>query len=254
MNDFLIFNAGSTSAAAFATSFLQDAGIAVTDNPSENVTHLLLDTPSFEIGGQLRGGGDFHQLLASLPEDIIVCGGKLDHPALQPYRTLDLLAYPDYLAENAYITAEAALKLAMSRLPCLLRGCEALILGWGRIGKCLGQLLKDMGAIVTIAARKETDRAMLRALGYATADVSELTGILPQFRLIFNTAPQMLLPESSTALCRENCVKIDLASQPGLAGPGIITARGLPGLHKPESSGRLIAKTLLHFIQKEDSL
>ena len=40
-------------------------------------------------------------------------------------------------------------------------------------------------------------------------------------------------------------MKIDLASEKGLGGEDVIWARGLPGIHAPESSGRLIAETCL---------
>jgi hypothetical protein len=45
--------------------------------------------------------------------------------------------------------------------------------------------------------------------------------------------------------CREDCVKIELASKDGMEGDDIIIARGLPGIHLPESSGELIAETFL---------
>lgn len=253
MENLLILTAGSTPASGFARTWLETMGCPVTDSPSPAVTHLLLDVPSFEPGGNLRGGGNLHTLLDALSATVTVCGGKLANPALAESRTVDLLDDPEYLAQNAYITAEAALGLALPRLPCLLRGCEVLVLGWGRIGKCLARLLKNLGAAVTVAARRQSDRAVLRALGYEAADIPELEGLLPRFRLIFNTVPQLLLLESTMKLCRGDCVKIDLASRPGMAGPGVIAARGLPGLHKPESSGKLIAQTLLRFIGKENA-
>ena len=40
-------------------------------------------------------------------------------------------------------------------------------------------------------------------------------------------------------------MKIELASKAGMVGDDIIPARGLPGIHMPESSGELIAKTFL---------
>lgn len=48
-----------------------------------------------------------------------------------------------------------------------------------------------------------------------------------------------------------NCLKIELASLPGIAGDDVIPARGLPGIYVPESSGKLIADTLLHRLQEE---
>lgn len=253
MKNLLIQVSGHSPSLNFAGEYLAARGVPITDSPSPGVTHLLLDAPSFDAGGTLRGGGDLMPLLDPLPKDITVCGGRLIHPALRSYKTIDLLEDAGYLAENAYITAEAALEIALRRLPCLLRGCEALILGWGRIGKCLAGLLQNMGAAVTVAARKESDRTALRTLGCNAIDIPQIPPLLPRYRLIFNTVPHLLLPEAQTRLCRDDCVKIDLASQSGMAGPGIITARGLPGLHKPESSGSLIAETLLRLIRKEDT-
>lgn len=253
MKKLLILTAGRAPSAGYARAHLEAQGVPVADTPSPDVSHLLLDIPSFDISGKLRGGGDLEKLLDALPENITVCGGGLARSELKKYTTVDLLEDPDYLAQNAYITAEAALNIALPRLPCLLRGCEALILGWGRIGKCLAQLLKSMDATVTVAARQASHRSILRAMGYGAVDIPNLEKALPCCRMVFNTVPQMLLPESSLMLCREDCVKIDLASRPGMTGPGVITARGLPGLHKPESSGKLIAQALTRLIRKENA-
>jgi hypothetical protein len=40
-------------------------------------------------------------------------------------------------------------------------------------------------------------------------------------------------------------VKIELASSPGLEGDDVIEALGLPGKYAPETSGKLIARTIL---------
>lgn len=249
MDDLRILSAGSTPATGFAGAYLAALGYTLTDSPSPDVTHLLLDVPSFDADGNLRSGGDIRALLEALPPSVTVCGGKLKHPALQSHHTIDLLEDHFYLAENAYITAEAALSLSLRRLPCLLRDCPVLLLGWGRIGKCLAQLLKSMDARVTVAARKETDLATLSSLGYDSVEIANIEKELPRSRLIFNTVPHTVL--ASCKSCRDDCIKIDLASQPGMEGDGIITARGLPGIHKPESSGELIAKTLSRILGKE---
>jgi dipicolinate synthase subunit A len=164
---------------------------------------------------------------------------------------MDLLQDAFYLAENAYITAECALDVALPYLDITIRGCPTLIIGWGRIGKCLGQLLKNMGADIAIAARKEADRAMIRALGMKAVDINDLPDQLDRYRLIFNTAPELVLKREQMAHCLEDCVKIDLASKPGIEDEDVIIARGLPGIHFPESSGKLIADTLLRLCQEE---
>ncbi len=246
-----VYCAASTTAADFATGRLRELGWNMADAPGSDVEILLLDVPSFGPDGQLRGGGDLRPLLDQLPKEICVCGGNLNHPALNGFRTMDLLRDPGYLAKNAYITAEAALDVALPYLTVTMRGCPVLILGWGRIGKCLGQLLKAIGANVTVAARKESDRAMAQALGYRAISFQDLR--LAYFRLIFNTVPEMVLKEDQLSNCRPDCVKIDLASRSGITGDDVIIARGLPAIHFPESSGKLIADTVIRLTGKEES-
>lgn len=243
MDKGFIFQAGSTRACRFAGQYLQELGLRVTDCPDPNVRYVLLDIPSFSADGALRGGGAVDHLLAQLPKDVMVCGGNLAHPALDGYETVDFLKDELYLCENAYITAECALDVAMPYLHRTIRGCPVLIVGCGRIGKCLGQLLKALGADVTIAARNPAHRAMIHALGYHAVEIEDLS--LKHYRLIFNTVPHPVLTAAQMDTCRGDCVKIELASKDGMAGEEIIPARGLPGIHMPESSGKLIADTFL---------
>ena len=244
-----IYCPGTTAAAEFAATALWEAGWDVTCQPGSDVQMLLLDVPSFGANGFLRGGGEIQTMLDKLPRDVVVCGGKLEHPALDGYAKIDLLQDEDYLAENAYITAEAALDVALPYLQRTIRGCKVLILGWGRIGKCLANLMKSIGAKVTVAARKEADRAMIRALGFGAAKFPIKEENLRSVRLIYNTVPCEVLNSAGVG----DCVKIDLASKQGMAGGDVIIARGLPGIHFPESSGKLIAKTLTRILRKEES-
>ena len=73
-----------------------------------------------------------------------------------------------------------------------------------------------------------------------------------EYRLIFNTVPAPVLSREQTAHCRENCLKIDLASEKGIAGEDVVWARGLPGTDAPESSGKLIAETVLRLMEQKE--
>lgn len=243
MDETLIFTAGSTRGSTCAADYLRHLGLKVSDTPRKDVRYLLLDVPSFGAEGRLRGGGEIKKLLSSLPKDIMICGGNLSHPALDGYETVDFLKDEVYLCENAYITAECALDVAFPYLGRTIRGCPVLIIGWGRIGKCLGQLLKNIGADVTIAARNPANRAMAHALGFHTMGIAELA--VNHFRLIYNTVPAPVVSREQLEHCHEDCIKIELASKDGMDGDDIIIARGLPGVHMPESSGKLIADTFL---------
>lgn len=234
---------GHTAAIIYAAAALHDSGFPLLPYPDPEATHLILPVPSFESDGTVRGGGDISRILAQLPRDITVIGGNLDCPELAEYKVIDLLKDPYYTAKNADITAHCAVKLAMNKLPATFDGQKVLVIGWGRIGKCLARLLKGMGAAVTVAARKETDRALLLALGYGAVDTASLD--TAPYRVVFNTVPVMTVP-----YCCGNALKIDLASKQGIGGSDVIWARGLPGKDAPESSGDLIARTIIRLMEE----
>ena len=245
----LIYCAGGTEALRFACTYIKKAGLPICDCPGDHIGHLLLDVPSFGEKGLLRMGGDIQPVLNQLSKQAVVYGGNLEHPALENHRVVDFLKDETYLSQNAYITAECALDVALPYLSVTLRACPVLIIGWGRIGKCLAQLLKAMGADITVATRKEKDRAMLHALGYRAVDISS-PEVLSPFRLIYNTVPYPVITRDQAELCLDRCVMIDLASKQGIDHEDVIIARGLPGIHFPESSGILIAKTFLQYYKE----
>jgi len=241
----LFYTAGDTDALACAIQRLKNAGFTFSPVPTNDVTDLILPVPSLDPDGNIKGGCSLQEILSQLPPNITIWGGNL--PVLTGYRIVDLLKDPAYVAENAYITAHCAVRLAMDRLPIPLRGCKILVIGWGRIGKCLAALLRGLEAKVTVAARKESDRAILHALGYGTIPTDGLTG--EGYRIIFNTVPLMIIPNAPAG-----CLNIDLATVPGLSGCGVIHARGLPGKDAPEASGELIARTVLRLYRKGEIL
>lgn len=242
MKSTLIYPLGTTQSCRYASENLKQIGFSIIDHPAPEVTHLLLDIPSFRSDSSLRSGDDLSKQLSMLPQNITVAGGNLDLPVLNNFAKIDFLKDSIYLARNAAITADCAIKTAAPFLKTTFADSPILILGWGRIGKCLAHLLKQLGCTVTVAARKETDRALLCALGYEAISFEALADHLPQSRLLFNTVPAPVLSREQLSLCPD-CVKIELASRDGLEGEDIIIARGLPGQLAPVSSGRMIADT-----------
>lgn len=248
----VLYPIGTTKACYAAAEILQKSGFSVTDHPSPEVTALLLDVPSFRENGLLRSGESLASVLEQLPESVTILGGNPTPEFRDRCHFLDLLADPFYLAQNAAITASCAIALAGQMLQTTLPRSRILIIGWGRIGKCLARQLRGMGADPTIAVRKPEDLAMLRALGYDAVSVRALAPVLPGIRLLLNTAPAPILTETDFP-GGSRCLKLDLASRPGILCPDAIRAGGLPGKLAPESSGALIAETVERF-RKEGKL
>jgi len=245
LNNILLYTIGSSDSCRYASILLEKAGFALIDHPSPEVTHVMLDIPSFDTTGLLRDGTDLKELLRMLPKSITIIGGNLDQDYTQDYHKIDLLQDPFYLAKNAAITAECALRVAAPYLKTTFADSPTLILGWGRIGKCLSKRLFHIGCPVTVAARKAHDRALLETFGYKAVDFSQVPKILNRYKLLLNTVPDLpLLINSKTVTA------IDLASYPGMKGNNIIPARGLPGKYAPESSGKLIADIIQRMYQE----
>ena len=248
MNGITFYAYGNTDALSYAVERLRRLGVTVADVPSKDITHLLLNPPSFDQNGHLVGGGSIDELLQQLPKTATVIGGKLPKELLAPHPTIDLLQDAKYLAQNAALTADCAVSVARQHLPVVWAGCPVLILGWGRIGKCLARLLQTVGAVVTVASRKESDIAMLQALGYGAEDINKLHYGLMRYRVIFNTVPAPVLSAAQTAHCRPDCLLIELASTPGIQGENVLSALRLPGKYAPESAGHLIANSVVRLI------
>lgn len=247
-----IFCGGVTPATDYACTYLGRMGLPVTK--SHEADQLLMDVPAFRPDGCLRDGTKLPSLPEFLPCAERIWGGNLNHPVLRGYEQVDFLQDEGYLAENAYITAECVLDVVLPRYMGLLRGCPVLIVGWGRIGKCLARLLRALDADVTVTARGERVQRMLQAMGYAVLETDHPDVSFSRYRILINTVPATVIPREQMCRFRPDCLKIELASTPGLFGDDVIPARGLPGIYRPEASGRLIAMTMLGYLKKEGTL
>lgn len=229
MGKISVFPMGESPALAFAAQDLAAQGVSIATELTPHVTHLLLSVPSKETD------------LSGIPTHIPVIGGNLRWVP-DAYSKVDLLQDPVYLAENAAITAECALRLLSTHLPISFHNCPILVIGWGRIGKCLGQKLKQMGANVHVAARKAADLAILSALGYVAVNIHTIAA--EDYCAVINTVPAPVLRSGGEG------VYIDLASCVGITGENVLWARGLPGQMLPKASGALIAQRVMRYLQE----
>ena len=168
-----------TPALTHAARILSEAGINFVPQ-AECAEYLLYPCPT-----PLSALDDYCQ-------GATIIGGNLDFLNSCVNR-IDLLKDPFYLADNAAITAEAAIGIILSNLSCAITEGKILILGWGRIGKCLTHQLTHLDAPLSVYARKPEDQALLRSLGYHPITEEELSDSLPEFRCVINTAPAQIL-------------------------------------------------------------
>lgn len=214
---------------------LRDARVAVVNYPPK-----------------LSGAGmTFEELLAALPGDARVYSCGPWHP-FDDGRAIDLWADEALIQENAWLTAEGALAAAMQASDAALRDARCMVIGWGRIGAALTELLVAMDARVTVASRLASGRNRAVERGAEAVFTGEIAGALPGHSLIFNTAPGMVLDADALKEIDRDAMVIDLASPPygvDLSAAWALGLRawrepGLPGRYCPRSAALALLRAM----------
>jgi len=170
---------------------------------------------------------------------------------------IDIMKREELAVLNTIATAEGTIQIAIENTNKILHGSEILILGFGRIGKVLARKLAGLSAKVTCAARKDEDLAWIQAYGHKATNINSIGENLKQFDLIINTVPHLILTQERLKNVKQDCLLIDLASNPG----GIdkkavkdknlkfIWALSLPGKVAPITSAEFIKDTIYNIIK-----
>ncbi len=170
---------------------------------------------------------------------------------------LDYFEREELALLNAIPTAEGAIRIAMELLPITIHGASVLILGFGRVGQALAPRLRALGAEVTVAARREEQRALAAVMNLAAEGTEDMKEHLHLYDLVINTVPaQMLGVEELTAL-KEGALIIDLASLPGgvddesaaALNVTVIHALSLPGKEAPLTAARYLRDTIYQMLE-----
>lgn len=170
--------------------------------------------------------------------------------------SIDILNREEMAVFNAIPTAEGAIQIAMEELPITLHDSNALILGFGRIGKVLSKMLKGIGANVYVEARKHSDIAWIKSYNYKPVLIDELKNYVSKMDIIFNTVPALILNESLLELINKDTLIIDLASKPGgvdfekanLINLKVKWALSLPGKVAPITAAKFIKDTIYNIL------
>lgn len=171
-------------------------------------------------------------------------------------KVIDLMEREEMSVLNGIPTAEGAIQIAMENMDIVLHGANALVLGFGRMGKILAKKLKGLDANVYVAARKIADVSWIEAYGYIPVNLSELNDYIGNMDVIFNTIPTMILDEDKLQHVDRDSLIIDIASAPG----GVdfekakelniktVWALGLPGKVAPKTAAMIIKNTIKNII------
>ena len=176
----------------------------------------------------------------ALPEDF--AAELRDKGALVYDAALD----EDFLRENAKITAHGALGRILTETERDLSEISVGIIGYGRIGSAMAELLMFIGARVRLFS---TSREKLLALAESGVDAwmaddgSDFSGL----DILVNTAPRRTISEKKEREIILGGVKIiELASGNNFSSPEILRMPAIPDRMYPLSAGRLYAKHIFN--------
>lgn len=186
-----------------------------------------------------------------------IYAGKAD-PAFRVFcreRGLSLTDYYEserFTVKNANLTAEGALEIYMSEKKIAVTGSKILLIGSGRVAKCVARCFSALGAKLTVMARNKSELAMAEIAGHGVEDITDGRARLAEFAsgydAIINTVPVTFMTGCCLYVIPEETLVIDLASAPyGIdvtearrLGIKAVRASSLPGKYAPESAAKII--------------
>lgn len=263
---------GGDARQKFAARYLSEQGVDVLtlDVPDmeDNFKRSDIDAMNFvilPIPSQKRQYG----FLSEINKNCIVFGNQYPEGNLfQSRHFLSLTKREDFQILNAVPTAESAVAILIDNLPKILRECRIAVVGYGRIGKVLVEMLAKTYAKVTMATRRYEDIIMAKTVSNDTIQIGngdlgrKFIDEIRKYDAIVNTAPVPLFREEILHIMDQRTILVDLSS--GCVGVDFacaerlkmnaIKAPGLPGKMAPQTAGEIIGQVVYHILQEEQIL
>jgi len=208
------------------------------------------------------------ELLRIIPDNAIILAGRIPPAFAEACRTCGIFTI-DYFdnetvrIKNALLTAEGALMIYMEKLPIGVFRSRILITGWGRVAKCTASVFSALGALVTIAARSDSDLTRASLLGCDTVNILDAAKftqhLTSSYDCIINTVPARIFTHEHVRNIPAATLFIDLASNPfgvdineaSAHGIEVIRAQSLPGRYAPRSAGEVIFESIYSALRRE---
>lgn len=184
----------------------------------------------YEIVSKMKPGSLF--TAGIIPKELIEFASE------QGVSVFDYAATEEFQILNAEITAEGTVKIALSNGNKTLKDAKVLILGYGRIGKALCNLMSGFHSDFTVTARKVKDLSYILVNGFKGIHTDDIINVIGQFDIIINTIPALILTKEVLDEVREDALIIDLASVPGGTDFDYAQKRGIKTDHALSIPGK----------------
>ena len=174
----------------------------------------------------------------------------------------DFMQLPEVVEQNAWITAEATLAEVLNHGQYSVAGQRILVTGYGCCGEKIAKVFAAMGAVVTVAARRQDSRKQVVSDGYHAVSFEEMEKAVQTAHTIINTVPAMVITEKVIQNMRKDALIVDIASKPGGTdfesaqrwGIQARLALGLPGKYTTTSSALALEAAISKYAPLEKDI
>ena len=217
-------------------------------------TLLILPIPTTRDGITVNGVGcSLEEILSLADSSLMIAGYGIplvirQRAEMRGASVYDAADDEEFLLENARITAHGALGRILTETDRDVSELSVGVIGYGRIGSALSELLMFLGSKVRIFSGSEEK---IVALASAGADVSSVCGSdFSDLDIIINTAPKRILSaDKEVELLRSGVRIIELASGKNFSSDEVTVMASIPDKMYPISSGRLYAKYIMRALK-----
>ncbi len=205
------------------------------------------------------------EILNMIDENQPVFGGMISKSLEAKIKKRTCFVYDYFKREevtvmNTVPTVQGILKAMIDNIEYTIHSSSCAIFGYGRVARLTADILASIGADVTVCARKQGDLATARTKGYKGILISDFYRYAPEYNIIINTVPSLVINNKVIDNLDKNCLIIDVASSPfGTdfayayeVGIKAIQCSSLPGKVAPKTAGKIIADGIIGIIEEEE--
>lgn len=182
--------------------------------------YIILPMPVTKDNDFISGTDIKLDSFKDISPNVTIFGGKMPDK-LKYYFNLKSIKWIDYseieslAVKNAIATAEGTIGILLSERQKTLYGSNCLVVGYGRIGKVLCNLLKAFGGKVFATSRNPSELEWCKINGLNAISTYDIEKITNNMDIIINTAPFLIFTPAILNTISKDALLIDLASKPG---------------------------------------
>lgn len=172
----------------------------------------------------------------------------------------DYFKREDLTIKNTIPTVQGIIKTIIDNIDYTIHSSKCAVFGYGRVGKITADVLKSLGADVTVCVRKNSDLSVAYTKRLDNCLIKDFSKISNEFDILINTVPSMVIDRKILENLNKNCLIIDVASAPYGTdfatahefGINAIQCPSLPGKVVPKTAGIIIGEAIIDILKEEN--